>query len=118
MKKWLLAIILCLTVCACACVAFAEPEPENSFTLEPLFNPDEPVPLWNSVAFAIRSDTIRNDTVLFFYNEGAEPAYIWIDEGGYGEAWFTPGTTKSIWSIPIPHMPRPGKTRNREPPTE
>ena len=94
MKKYI-AIILCiLSVFAFAAIALGDSMPVSSvFTLEPMFDANDPVLLWDSVGFSIRSDTVRNSTVLFFYDEGAEPSYLWIDGDGYGEAWFTPGTT-------------------------
>ena len=94
MKKYA-AIILCiLAVFAFAAIALGDSMPVNSvFTLEPMFDANDPVLIWDSVGFSIHSDTVRNSTVLFFYDEGAEPSYIWIDSDGYGEAWFTPGTT-------------------------
>ena len=97
MKK-LAALILCiLAVFALAAMAQAEPAPEPAFTLEPMtFDPAEPVLLWDSVGFSIHSDTVRNSDVLFFYDEGAEPSFVWLDDNGYGEAWFTAGTTDTF----------------------
>lgn len=101
MKKWtaLIFSILAVFVLAAAAYADQEPDPETPFIeLVPAFelkeDPETPdILLWESRFFEIHTNIVRNDNVLFFFDDGTEPIWVWVDDNGYGEAWFTPGTT-------------------------
>ena len=90
MKKWAVVILSILAVFAFAAAAQAD------ITMEARFDTEEPIRLWDSVCFALHSDTIRNEAVKFYFDEGTDPTYPWIDDNGNGEAWFTPGTVDTF----------------------
>ena len=102
-KKWTALILSILTVFVLAAAAYAEQDPDPNqeapfIELVPAFelkeDPETPdILLWESRFFEIHTNIVRNDNVLFFFDDGTEPIWIWVNDEGYGEAWFTPGTT-------------------------
>ena len=96
-RKILAAIIMALVISLClAITAQADGDPENHISLVPHFevheDPNTPdVLLWASEYFEVHTDLVRNCGVQFFWDEDAGPEMVWLDDNGYGEAWFTPG---------------------------
>jgi len=99
-KKWITVLLISLLAVFVFSAAALADDPD--LTIDPHFDPSEPVRLWESVYFSVQSESIRNRSVMFLFNQGnepdydnpqAEPLWIWLNEDGYGEAWFTPGVT-------------------------